>query len=118
VLSWGDLESGAEREIAALSGRKRPRVWVSTLTPDLPPLPDGFWARGGTGTVLLDMNYGVGRTARTEEAHRHGWRAADGLGPLCRQAALSLSLWLGEEVPTGLFYRALRRTERSLRPRR
>jgi shikimate dehydrogenase len=99
-------------------GPASPRLWVSTLRPEVPALPAEFWAAGGNAGVLLDMNYGPDRTTRMAEARTRGWRAADGLGPLCRQAALSLSLWLGEEVPARLFFRALGRTERSLRPER
>ncbi len=118
VLGWGEFEAGDPPGRGGSHRGARPTVWVSTLRPDLPALPETFWAQGGTRTVLLDLNYGAGRTARAEEARGHGWRAADGLGPLCRQAARSLSLWLREEVPAALFFRALGRAERSLRPRR
>jgi shikimate dehydrogenase len=118
VTTWDDLGlepggAGAKTASAALPG-----VWVSSLPPEAPSLPDRFWACAEPGAVLLDLNYGVGRTVRREEAWVHGWSSADGLGPLCCQAALSLSLWLGEDVPTGLYVRALGRTERSLRPGR
>jgi shikimate dehydrogenase len=118
VAGWDDPEMEPGRVGAKTGSLPRPGVWVSTLRPDLPTLSDQFWAWAGAGAVLLDMNYGVGRTLRMEEARAHGWRSADGLGPLCCQAALSLSLWLGEDVPAGMYFRALGRTERSLRPGR
>lgn len=118
VLGWESLCLGPGGVGATPVRALPPRVWVSTLRPDLPALPDQFWAWVGASAVLLDLNYGVGRTSRSEEARAHGWKSADGLGPLCCQAALSLSLWLGEDVPVGMFFRALGRTERSLRPGR
>jgi shikimate dehydrogenase len=118
VAGWDDLGVEAKLPGERATAPARPGVWVSTLPPGPLSLPDSFWAFGGTDAVMLDMNYGVGRTARMEEARLHGWRSADGLGPLCRQAALSLSLWLGEDVPAELYFRALGRTERSLRPGR
>jgi shikimate dehydrogenase len=118
VTGWDDLGVEPGRGGAETAPLPRPGVWVSTLRPDRPSLPDQFWAWAGAGMVLLDLNYGVGRTVRMEEARMHGWRSADGLGPLCCQAALSLSLWLGEDVPAEMYFRALGRAERSLHPGR
>jgi shikimate dehydrogenase len=116
VASWDDLGMHSGRVEARMASLLRPEVWVSTLRPNIPTLPDQFWAWAGSKMVLLDLNYGFDRTVRMEEARTHGWLSADGLGPLCCQAALSLSLWLGEDVPVGMYVRALGRTERSLRP--
>jgi shikimate dehydrogenase len=118
VMDWSDLAVEPGGVGAKTASIPRPGVWVSTLPPEVPALPDRFWACAEPGAVLLDLNYGVGRTVRMEEARVHGWSSADGLGPLCCQAALSLSLWLGEDVPAGMYVRALGRTERSLRPGR
>lgn len=118
VTSWDDLTAATEKGGAEVPSSRHPDVWVSTLRPDAAALPESFWAWAGAGKVLLDMNYGVDRTARRDEARVRGWRAADGLGPLCCQAALSLSVWLGTDVPAGIYFRALGRTERSLRPGR
>jgi shikimate dehydrogenase len=119
VTGWDGLGVETGQVGAKVASLPRPDVWVSTLRPDIPTLPEQFWAWAGTGTVLLDLNYGFDRTVRMEEARMHGWWSADGLGPLCCQAALSLSLWLGEDVPVGMYVRALGgRTERSLRPGR
>jgi shikimate dehydrogenase len=116
VTDWDDLGVEPGRGGEKTASVPRPGVWVSTLPPEVPALPAPFWARARAGAVLLDLNYGAGRTVRMEEARVHGWSSADGLGPLCCQAALSLSLWLGEDVPAGMYVRALGRTERSLRP--
>jgi shikimate dehydrogenase len=97
-------------------GGPPPRVWVSTLPPTAPPPPGPFWRSAGARGVLCDLNYGPGRTVLAERAREAGWRAADGRGPLCHQAALSLGIWLGTEVPVHTFFRALGRTARSLRP--
>ena len=118
VMSWDDLGAETTRAGAKAQPLPHPGLWVSTLPPELFALPDPFWIWAGAGMVLLDLNYGAGRTARAKEARTHGWRSADGLGPLCCQAALSLSLWLGEDVPVRMYHRALGRTERSLRPGR
>jgi shikimate dehydrogenase len=118
VADWDDLKAGPGSLPGAPGALPRPGVWVSALPPGVPALPEAFWAFGGADAVLLDMNYGAGRTARAGEARAHGWRSADGLGPLCRQAALSLSLWLGEMVPATLYFGALGRPEGALRPER
>ena len=118
VTDWSDLGAQPGRGGANMASVPRPGVWVSTLPPEVPALPAPFWEGAGTGAMLLDLNYGAGRTVRMEEARVHGRLSADGLGPLCCQAALSLSLWLGEDVPAGMYVRALGRTERSLRPGR
>jgi shikimate dehydrogenase len=117
VAGWDHLANNSDRGEAAVEPGW-PGLWVSTLRPDLPALPAGFWARAGTASVMVDLNYGAGRTVRMEEARMQGWRSSDGLGPLCCQAALSASLWLGEDVPASNYFRALGRTERSLRPGR
>jgi shikimate dehydrogenase len=109
ILEWGTLPSAETRPPA-------PSVWVSCLPPSAAPLPRSFWAWNGRGAIALDLNYGEGRTAIRDEARAHGIRSADGLGPLCQQAALSLSAWLGEEVPVGLFHGALARPASTLRP--
>ena len=120
VRSWGD----AEVEVCGwdgLSAILRPRgrtLWVSTLPPAAFPLPDEFWDRIGRRALLLDMNYGDGRTPAVAEARGRGLPAADGRGPLLHQAARSLSLWLGEEVPVKLFQAALGEAPSALRPRR
>jgi len=105
----GDRPGAAVRKVG---------VWVSTLPPDAAPLPAWLGAARGPDTVLCDLNYGPDRTALAEQARAFGWRACDGLGPLCHQGALSLGFWLGEEVPVELFRRALGRSLRSLRPAR
>lgn len=93
-------------------------VWVSSLPAAAAPLPGALWPWLPPRSLLLDMNYGEGRTRIREEARAHGIPSADGTGPLCHQAALSLSLWLDQPVAVELFYEALGRSRRSLRPLR
>ena len=125
ITSWGgiDVRVEGEMELAPEPPRDRqepgvvssPALWISTIPPGGSSPPERFWRRASPG-VLLDLNYGSGRDARVLEARGHSWRAAGGLGPLCYQAALSLGRWLGEEVPAALFFEALGRPERTLRP--
>lgn len=116
VVSWNALRRGTSAGFQARVGRL-PGLWVSTLPPAAPP-PDDFWTVARAGGILCDLNYGSGRTTVMERARAAGWRATDGLGPLCHQAALALEIWLGVEVPVRLFHQALGRTARSLRPER
>jgi shikimate dehydrogenase len=109
VRSWDDPDT-------AWAG-KSPGLWISALPPAVSPLPAFFWNELSEGAILLDLNYGSGRSDLAEEARARGHAAADGIGPLCHQAALSLSGWLGMDVPAALFYRALDRSGRSLHPR-
>lgn len=61
-----------------------------------------------TRTVVVDLNYGTGRTPFLERAREHGFTAFDGTGLLVHQAALSLELWLGREIDADLLKEALR----------
>lgn len=67
-----------------------------SLDPDgpSPPGPEG-WEVG----AALDLVYGPDETAWVRRARRLGIPAADGLGMLVRQAALSHRRWLGEVDP-------------------
>jgi shikimate dehydrogenase len=85
-----------------------PSVWISTLPPSSDPLPEAFWGRMAPEGVLLDLNYGNGRTPHMDEARRRGLTAFDGVAALCGSAARSLSLWLGEPVRDDLFLAAAR----------
>lgn len=57
--------------------------------------------------VLVDLNYGPGRTPLRDQARDRGLAAHDGLGLLVHQAALSLGLWLGRSVPPALLAEGL-----------
>jgi shikimate dehydrogenase len=57
--------------------------------------------------VLVDLNYGPGRTSLRDQARDRGMAAFDGLGLLVHQAALSLGIWLGHPVPPALLMEAL-----------
>ncbi len=105
VVGWSD----------AASARSLPSLWISTLPPDAAP-EEAFWRALPPRSVLLDLNYGRGRTGVADAARFHGVRAAGGLGPLCHQAALSLSVWLGSSVPVRLFYEVSGAVPDSLRP--
>lgn len=110
LCSWDSVDAGG-----LLPGLS---VWISTLPDHARVPPEAWWKSLSRRAVVLDMNYGPGRARVAEAARERGLRAADGTGPLLHQAALSLSAWIGEEVPVGLFYRALGRSSRALRPGR
>ena len=94
-----------------------PKVWVSTWPPGTMP-PAAFWSRLRPKSLVLDMNYGEGRTTMADAARREGHRAADGLGPLLQQAARSLSIWLDRPVEPELFRLAAGVPKRRLGPSR
>lgn len=58
-------------------------------------------------TIVVDLNYGPGRTPLRDRAADLGLAAHDGLGLLVHQAALSLGIWLGAEVPASLLGEAV-----------
>lgn len=107
VVGWRDSELSLER------GR---RTILSTLPAGTRALPIAFSSLVARGDVWLDLNYGEGRTPLLSDARAQGLRGVDGVGALLEQAALSLSMWLGEEVPSRLFRRALGRPASSYRP--
>jgi shikimate dehydrogenase len=113
VLGWAGLRAGSRLP----QHPPAPRVWISTLPPGV-RLPVAFWRLMDRRSVLLDLNYGAGRTGLAEEARSRSLRAADGLGPLLHQAARSLSFWMAEPVPVELFRWAAGRSRRSLHPTR
>ena len=97
VLSWEDptpaqalLTIGSLPVEAARSGQVA--EWLAGCDP--------------TG-IVVDLNYGAGRTPLRDQAKDRGLIAYDGLGLLVHQAAASLSLWLGEEVPVDLLEEGL-----------
>lgn len=130
LLSWG-AERGPERlvhpappvlELDSQVSLDRSefgtcRIWIGTWPPGVVP-PPGFWAALPRRAVLLDLNYGAGRTTLADAARREGRRAADGLGPLLAQAALSLSIWLGTPVSAEFFRETADIPAAALRPRR
>ncbi|MEZ4651290.1 MAG: hypothetical protein R3E97_21365 [Candidatus Eisenbacteria bacterium] len=115
LTGWG-AESGRGRLVGAapevcaaerigesrMCAARVPKVWISTWPPGALP-PAEFWARLEGMNVVLDLNYGDGRTTMADAARREGHRAADGLGPLLQQAARSLSVWLERPVEPELF---------------
>ena len=107
VIGWDEIDAARPGVIG---------TWISVLPPGV-PTPQPFWDAIDRNAVLLDMNYGEGRTDQCSAARRHGHRAADGLGPLLEQAALSLSMWLHENVPVSLFHRVCGARQDELRPR-
>jgi shikimate dehydrogenase len=52
--------------------------------------------------IVVDLNYGPGRTPLRDQARDRGLSTFDGLGLLVNQAALSLSIWLGRTVPASI----------------
>lgn len=113
VVSVKDLASAEARN--ARAGQDPVSLWISTWPPGVIP-PAELLARIPKGSVILDMNYGEGRSTLATWAREHGFRAADGLGPLVEQAALSMSHWVGDAVPTDLYLKANRIPKGRLRP--
>ncbi len=100
ILGWDNLESVMGQGVQRLSS-----LWISSLPPDV-QVPAAFWRRLPARARIIDLNYGPGRAGIRRQAIAHGFPAGDGLGPLCHQAALSLSFWLGVRVPVRLFHEA------------
>ena len=70
----------------------------TSLTDEVPPLPQGIFARG---SLAYDMVYGKGVTRFLEYARDNGAeRIEDGLGMLVGQAAESFYLWRGVRPAT------------------
>ncbi len=59
-------------------------------------------------TKVLDMIYNPPDTALLREARARGMRAANGLAMLVHQAARSLAIWSGAEVPAAAMFSAAR----------
>lgn len=111
VRSWRDLPD-------EVRPRGTGRIWISTLPAAVTEWPVSLDAATARGDCWIDLNYGAGRTPLLEVARGRGMRVADGLGPLCEQAARSLSIWLAEGIETRHFHDALGRSGRSLLPSR
>jgi shikimate dehydrogenase len=59
------------------------------------------------GAAVLDLVYRPHQTAWVKAARERGHRAADGLGVLLEQGALSWERWFGEPAPRDIMRRAL-----------
>jgi shikimate dehydrogenase len=101
VLSWGD--PAPPQALLAVGGlpvsfarSKDVATWLKGLDP---------------AGIVVDLNYGPGRTPLRDQARDRGLTAFDGLGLLIHQAALSLSLWLGSEVAPSLLSDGLEEDE-------
>ncbi len=78
----------------------------SSLSDELPPLPDELFAEGA---LAYDMVYGKGLTSFLAYAEaRNAQRLADGLGMLVEQAAESFLIWRGVRPDTQPVMLALR----------
>ena len=60
------------------------------------------------GAMAFDMIYNPAETAFLRSAEEYGMRTANGLSMLEHQAARSLEIWTGEEVPLEPMFRAAR----------
>lgn len=79
----------------------------SSLSDELPPLPDQLLA---PGALAYDMMYGKGLTAFLAWAEtQNASHLADGLGMLVEQAAESFLIWRGVRPDTGPVIAALRK---------
>ena len=80
----------------------------SSLSDDLPPLPDDLFA---AGALAYDMMYGKGLTSFLAFAEaRDVARLADGLGMLVEQAGESFMIWRGVRPDTRPVMLALRKS--------
>ena len=97
------------RGFAELSGQRFDLVinaTSSSLSDELPPLPDDLFA---PGALAYDMMYGKGLTSFLAFAEASNVeRLADGLGMLVEQAAESFLIWRGVRPDTLPVMRALR----------
>ena len=66
-------------------------------------------SRFASGALAYDMIYNPAETAFLRAARAHGFRAANGLSMLVRQAARSLEIWTGAEVPAEPMFTAARK---------
>jgi shikimate dehydrogenase len=79
----------------------------SSLSDEIPPLPDDLFAPGG---LAYDMMYGKGLTPFLSYAQaQDAALLADGLGMLVEQAAESFRIWRGVRPDTQPVMRALRK---------
>ncbi len=62
------------------------------------------------GAMACDMVYNPAETVFLRTAEKHGMRVANGLSMLVHQAARSLEIWSGEEVPVEPMFLAARQT--------
>ena len=60
------------------------------------------------GLLVYDLVYSPLRTRLIEEAESRGARAANGLGMLVHQGALSFEMWTGRQAPVDVMERAIR----------
>ncbi len=95
--SWGDPPPA--RAVLAVGG----------LPPEFARSPEvATWlARCDPAGIVVDLNYGHGRTPLRDQARDRGLTTLDGTGHLVHQAALSLSIWLGRNVPASLLEKGL-----------
>jgi len=105
----GGVEAGT---YAALAGRRFDLVVNATsasLVGDLPPLPQGAFARDA---LAYDMMYGRGETPFLAFARGEGAAVlADGLGMLVEQAAESFFIWRGLRPDSAPVLKLLRANE-------
>ena len=80
VLAIGGLPASFARS-------REPATWLAGVDPS---------------GIVVDLNYGPARTPLRDQARDRGMTAYVGLGLLIHQAALSLSVWLGRDVPASL----------------
>jgi shikimate 5-dehydrogenase len=108
-LQWLELARGADLVIQATSAGMQggdPGDVVTSIVP---------WDGLGPRTVAYDVVYGRVDTPFLAAARARGLRAVGGVGMLVRQAAASLSLWLGVEPPV-VVMRAAADAELGARP--
>lgn len=102
-FQWGDMATMADVVIQATSAGMSggaPGDEVASLVP---------FAKMQPTAAVLDVVYGPTPTPFIEQARRRGLAAADGVGMLVRQGALSQKLWLGVDPPEDIMRAAVRK---------
>jgi shikimate dehydrogenase len=100
--------SGLTVDVVTLGDWRRADVVVSTVPPPAVGGLDRLPPAGGSGTVLLDVVYGGGRTPLEDAAAAAGWSVAPGVDMLLHQATEQVRLMTGSEAPVEAMREALR----------
>ncbi len=96
--AYGPLEGGDYARLAKRQFDIVINATSSSLSDQLPPLPEGVFA---AGSLAYDMMYGKGLTPFLQFARQNGAaHLADGFGMLVEQAAESFFLWRGVRPQT------------------
>lgn len=90
--SFEQIECGGYEALAGRSFDVVINATASSLSNDLPPLPDGIFTTGG---LAYDMMYGRETPFMAFAREQGAGMVADGLGMLVEQAAVAFQIWRG-----------------------